>query len=340
MKNKFLPSAILFLMLLVFGYVLSSPSIRRAEHSVCELSEWTLAVGAKETSHVSLPLTLKNLAPRTAVTLTTSVHPEAGSQIYLKTVYAPVRVYADGELIFSYGQDGTYPAILSDPPTKIEILPLTQTGRPLTLRLEFLSPSQRDSMTVYPVLSGSADAILEQLFSNMGFSLLFSIVLIALGILLSLTAVVLARVEKTGKALLLLGIFSFLVGIWIFGECNLTALFIDNPSLLYLTAFLGLFTLAVPMLKFGLTILRSSICRKLLRYMDTALEVSICAAILLQLMGTMPFARSMYLFHTLIPAALCIFAGCILWEAFRCKNPLAVQFLFPVTLLSLFPFWR
>lgn len=326
----------ILLIILLFTYVLLYPSAGRTEPSVLELTEWVMEPGTEKTSHVSFPLTLKNLPPRTAVAFTTDVYVDTGSHIYLKTVYSPVRVYADGELIYSYGQEGSYPACLLDPPTKVGLLSLPQAGRPVTLRLEFLSPSQRSSMTVYPVLLGTSDAILGQLFSDMGFSLFFSIVLIALGILLSLTAIVLDRLAKTGTAPFLLGSFSFLVGIWMFGECNLTALFIHHPSLLYLAAFLGLFTLAIPMLKFGTVILRTSSCRKLLKYMHTVLECSVCGAILLQLAGIMALSRSMYLFHILIPAALCVFAGCILWEAFRHKNSLAIRFLLPITLLSIF----
>lgn len=336
MKHNFLPKGIIFLILLLFGSILLYPNAHRKDDSVHTLTEWTMDTDREKNTPITFPLTLNGLDPRTPVTFTASVSPKTGSYIYLKTVYSPVRVYADEELIFSYGQDGTYPAFLLDPPTKVELLPLPQSREPLTLKMEFLSPTQRSSMTVYPVLLGTSDAILEQLFSNMGFSLLFSIVLVALGILLSLTAIVLAQFDKAGTTLHLLGAFSFLVGIWIFGECNLTGLFIDNPSFLYLTAFLGLFTLSIPLLKFGNVIFTSSACKKLLRLMYTILELSVCTAVLLQLMGIMSLSRIMYLFHLLIPLALCIFAGCVLWETFHHKDPFISQFLFPVFLLAVF----
>lgn len=336
MRNKLLPAGIVFLSLLLLGYTLFNSSAQGTDSSVRELTEWTLDDGTGNASCVTLPLTLKGLAPRTPVSFTASVYPEAGSHIYLKTVYSPVRVYADGKLIFSYGQDGTLPAFLQDPPTRVELLPLEQNTRSVTLRLEFLSPSQRSSLTVYPVLLGTSDAILEKLFHSMGFTLLFSIVLIALGILLFLTSVILTRFDQAGIALFRLGFFSFLVGVWIFGECNLTGLFIDNPALLYLMAFLGLFTLAVPLLRFGCVILPSPGCQRILKCLSAVLELSVCAAVLLQLTGTTALSRSMYLFHLLIPSALCAFAGCIFREAFRRKERFAWQLLFPITLLAVF----
>lgn len=61
---------------------------------------------------MSLPVSMDCPDSRTPVTLTVQVKPQRGDYLYLKTVYAPLQVYADGERIFQYGQDGSYPAFL------------------------------------------------------------------------------------------------------------------------------------------------------------------------------------------------------------------------------------
>lgn len=98
--------------------------------------------------------------------------------------------------------------------------------------------------------------ILSRLFSEMGFSLFFSVALLILGLILTLISLVLTRFEKSGIAFFWLGLFSLCTGGWMFVECNLTGLLIGSPPFLYLLAFLGLFTLAIPLLRFGLTMLQ------------------------------------------------------------------------------------
>lgn len=65
-----------------------------------------------EGKDLSLPVSMDCPDSRTPVTLTVQVKPQRGDYLYLKTVYAPLQVYADGERIFQYGQDGSYPAFL------------------------------------------------------------------------------------------------------------------------------------------------------------------------------------------------------------------------------------
>lgn len=286
---------------------------------------------------VSLPLTLGRLSPRSALALTAEVRPADGDYLYLKTVYAPLRVYANGQLIFEYGQPGSYPDFLIDPPTKTALVPLPDTAGPVTLRMEYLSPAQRSSITLHPVMLGTSGAIFMELIGQMGFSLFFSIVLLALGLLLFLIALVLTRFETTGSAFFWLGLFCICVGSWVFGECNLTGVLIDAPVFLYLLTFLGLFTLAIPILKFGRTVLglrRES--RRLLDWTALTLEVCTGAAIFLQLSGAAAFSKTMYLFHIIVPLSLCVFAAVLLRENAWYQNRMARRFLVPTAALAIF----
>ena len=332
MKHKLrfaAPAACLVgLILLLFTAAVRFPALR--PDGVQSVTQWQL-----DGRTVSLPLTLGHLAPRTPLTLSAQAQP--GEYLYLKTVYAPLRVYANETLVFEYGQPGTYPGFLLDPPTKTALVPLPGAEAPITLRMEYLSPSQRSSCTLHPVLLGSSGAILRELVGQMGFSLFFSFTLLALGLLLFLIALVLTRFETAGAAFFWLGLFCVCVGSWVFGECNLTGVLIDAPVILYLLAFLGLFTLAVPMLKLGCMVLNLRWeSRRLLHGMILALEFCIGAAIVLQLSGIAAFCKTMYLFHVLVPLSLCVFAAVLLRENARYQNRMARRFLMPTAALAVF----
>lgn len=313
-------------------FVFASQPAGQASPGAESISEWQM-----EGEPVVLPLTTGRLSPRTPLTLMAEIRPEDGDYLYFKTVYAPLRVYANGTLIFEYGQPGSYPAFLIDPPTKTALVPLPDTEGPVVLRMEYLSPAQRSSLALHPVLLGSSGAILRELVGQMGFSLFFAFVLLALGLLLFLIALVLTRFEATGAAFLWLGLFCVCVGCWVLGECNLTGVLMDAPVFLYLLAFLGLFTLAIPMLKFGCIVLRlRRESRRLLNGMALTLEACTGAAILLQLFGIAAFSKTMYLFHVIVPLALCVFAMVLLRESVWYQNRMAQRFLVPTGALAVF----
>ena len=272
---------------------------------------------------------------RTPLTLTVRICPKPGDYLYLKTVYTPVRLYADGKLIFAYGQDGDFPAFLLDPPTKTALVPLPETGHEVTLTLEYLSPSQRDAAALHPLLLGSPDQIVAGLFSEMGFSLFFSVFLLALGLIMVLVSLIFLRFGSSGTAFFWLGLFSLCTGAWSFGECNLTGLLVGNAPILYLMAFLGLFTFAIPLLRFILVVLRPH-AGPFLEALCAFMVLCVCGAAALQLFGVVSLSRSMYLFHVLTPACLCILAGTALWESIRFQNRMARRLLWPMAVLALF----
>lgn len=272
---------------------------------------------------------------RTPLTLTVRICPKPGDYLYLKTVYTPVRLYADGKLIFAYGQDGDFPAFLLDPPTKTALVPLPETGHEVTLTLEYLSPSQRDAAALHPLLLGSPDQIVAGLFSEMGFSLFFSVFLLALGLIMVLVSMIFLRFGSSGTAFFWLGLFSLCTGAWSFGECNLTGLLVGNAPLLYLMAFLGLFTFAIPLLRFILVVLRPH-AGPFLEALCAFMVLCVCGVAALQLFGVVSLSRSMYLFHVLTPACLCILAGTALWESIRFQNRMARRLLWPMAVLVLF----
>ncbi len=315
--------------LLLGGVFLFRPE-RNTHDGVETVSDWRM-----DGAEIRLPETFSCPSLRTPLTLTARICPEPGDYLYLKTVYTPVRLYADGQLIFAYGQDGDYPAFLLDPPTKTALVPLPETGHEVALTLEYLSPSQRDAAALHPLLLGSPAQIVAGLFSKMGFSLFFSVFLLALGLIMALVSLIFLRFGSSGTAFFWLGLFSLCTGAWSFGECNLTGLLVGNAPLLYLMAFLGLFTFAIPLLRFILVVLRPH-AGPFLEALCAFMVLCVCGAAALQLFGVVSLSRSMYLFHVLTPACLCILAGTALWESIRFQNRMARRLLWPMAVLALF----
>ena len=304
------------------------------ERAAVQLVQAEADIGGKM-HHIVLPHSFENLTARQPVTLYMDVLPDEGEFLYVKSVYAPLRIYVGDELLYEYGQPGSYPSYLQDPATAVALVRLPQIGGIIHLRLEYLAPSARSTLTVHPLLLGTQTAIYRRLFRELGFSFVFSVMLIFGGLFMLLMALVILGYERRGTAFVWLGLFALAVGCWTFGECNLTGLLIHNPTFLYLLAFSGLFILAVPLLLFGMTIIRFH-DRSALEAMAGIDAAAACCALLLQLTGTVALSKSMYLFHILVPLTLCMFSGHILYESIRYRSSTARRSLLPMAVLALF----
>lgn len=302
--------------------------------SATKISEFSVSIGGA-TEEVALPFRFQNLSARTPVTLNSTFRAENGDSIYLKSVYAPLKVYLDDNLIYEYGQEGTYPKFMQDPATVVKILHLPNTKESVNLRMEFLSPLSRDVLTVHPVLLGSEAAIIRGLFNTMGFSFVFSIIQIFMGLFLIFIAVFVTSFEKKGVSFLWLGLFALATGGWAFGESNLTALFFHNYTFLYLLAFLGLFSCPIPLIYFGLSIVKFN-NKKPLEILALLLSLTCAFVMFLQLLGVVSLSKSMYLFHFLVPFSLSFLAAYLLYEAIKFKNKYATRLYFSVIAIPIF----
>lgn len=293
---------------------------------------WEAPDGAQA---VTLPRSFQPLPPRTPVTLTTEFTPQSGDFLYLKSVYAPLKVYANDALIYEYGQPGSYPAFLQDPATGVAMVPLPDTSRSITLRMEYLSPVSRNVLTIHPAMLGSESAILNNLVLTLGAPFGFSLIQMFMGVLLLLVALCVAFFERKGFAFLWLGLFSFLSGLWAFGECNLSGLILPNPTLLYLFAFFGLFLMPIPLFYFGLAVVDFHDRRPLLSIAYAMTGVA-AVSLLLQLLGLVALSKTMYLFQILLMVSLVLFAAIILYEGVRYKNQAAKRFFLPIFAIAMF----
>lgn len=298
------------------------------------ISQVSYEMGTGERGELSLPHSFTGLAPRTAVTLTARVEAGPGESLFVKSVFAPLRLYVNGELLYEYGQPGSYPAYMNDPPAGYALVALPEAGGSLSLRVEYASLTQRDSLVLSTFYIGEHAALLNLLLSMNGFSFLFSLILIFIGLTMTLIALSFVRRVPSGASFLWLGLFSLSAGIWVLGECEFTSRLLPYPALLYNMAYLGLFCMTIPFLRFGLVVLnpRSKLPVRLMLWVH---YVSLTAAIALQLTGLVDFTKSLFWFHVIAPLGFINFAVCLVWEGLRNRNPAAKRFAPAALLLAL-----
>lgn len=320
--------------LLIMGTVGFSTQVSNATQTVQHLTtvETQTDEGEKE---VTLPISFKSLSARTPVIITTNFTPKSEDFLYIKSVYAPLTVYANDKVIYEYGQKGSYPAFLKDPPTGVAIVPLPDISQSVTLRMEYLSPVSRNILTVHPVMLGSTSAILNNLVTTLGVPFGFSVIQMFIGVLLILVALVVIFFERKGLAFLWLGLFAFLSGLWAFGECNLSGIFIHNPTLLYLFAFCGMFLMPIPLFYFGMAVVDFHDKRPLKHTANIMTGVAVIS-LLLQLLGLVALYKIMYLFQVLLMLSLIMLTVSILYEGVHYKNKAAMRFFLPTASIALF----
>lgn len=176
-----------------------------------------------QTASVSLPHTFSGLAARTQVTVTADVVPQEGDYLYVKSVYAPLKVYADGQLIYEYGQAGTYPSFMTDPATGVKMVRLPQTED--AVHLSFcLSRAGRQPVLHFPASLRGIWLFISLCGASPFQRIFFS------GFFMLLISLFITFFEPKGISFLWLGLFSLAAGFWTFGECNLTVLFIRSSA--------------------------------------------------------------------------------------------------------------
>lgn len=334
-KSKYIfPLLIGILVLTLFISVGELPSHRFDTNTVTTLSQFTLVMG-EVSEVVELPIHLDNLAPNTPLSLTTTIDSTKGTTLYFKSIYSPFKVFLDETLIYAYGQDGTFPEFLIDPPTKVCFLSIDSTNPLAELRFEFFSPTQRDTFSFYPALLGTTSPLGKVLVAEMGTSVVLAAFLLVLGIMLIFVTIVCIRLTKSGIAFFWLALFTFSSSFWIIGESNLTALLWNQPYVLYVTAFCGMFYIAIPLIHLSIAALDFHNPKPLYR-LSYFLQAVFIVILVLQLSGTVAFSKTMYIFHMLNPLCFLIVIFLIVKEAFHYQNKLARQFLIPISLLFIF----
>ncbi len=296
------------------------------------LTEFTYEIENGESGVAELPYDFKNLEPNTKISVYMKIEAGKYESLLVKTVYSGLKLYADDILIYECGQPDSYPDWLLDPPTLLGIVSLPQDAT--NLRFEYISPSQRDTMSVHTLMAGSDGSLLSWLFNKNAVVLIFSIILLFVGLAVLIITIGVWHGEKPGGAFFYLGIFALVAGCWGFGECNATAFIVPYPILLYLMSMLGLFMIIIPLLRFALVVLTPH-RPQILQVASAFMLVLVIVALGLQLLGIVSFSKVLYIFQILEILGLLLFFGTAIWEYFHYHNQTAKKFTLPSLILLL-----
>lgn len=290
------------------------------------VEEWSLTT-PKSSFTISLPETINTEESRTPVTLEASISSQAGTYLYFKSVYAPIKVYING--VLSYEKEEDVSSIFLDPPTIVAMIELPSTTEDtIDLRFEFLSPTQRNSLSLSPALVGTSHDIYSYLFETMGIAILFGGLLVTLEVFLILIGILVIRIPNASAPFFWLCLFAINISAWVVCECNLTSLFLENPSMLYVISYIALFILMYPLIQFALTCfhLRHKMPLQILSYVIVFFT---CTAIFLQLTSIMDFSRLLYISQGLNLFTLCFLSISLFIDYYYYKNKEVKKYLLP-----------
>ena len=287
------------------------------------------------TRKLALPAVLDDLPHGSTVEISYTLPSRYGNRLFFGTVYAPLKIYVDDQLVYSYGDEETYPAFFLDPPTNYTSITLPVHGpdlEDLTVKMVYTSPQERHSLSIHSPMFGSDSEIFYYMLKRYGVSFILSVFFLFLGALLILVSLFFLQTPKASSAILLTAVMALSAGSWQFGENTLSVYLLRKPYLLYVMDFVGLFILVIPLYMMAILYLDMQKSR-LLRAVLYLMEISALAAFLLQATGTVSFHRSLYWFHVLLPAAICILTGRTLYEAIKKKNRNAGYYLVSLMVL-------
>lgn len=227
-----------------FGFNMYQKGLPEADY----IENVKMIIGNTE-KDIVLPYTLTDIKSETPVTIKTYIYLKKEDFISIKTAYTSATVYTDGIEIYKFGRKETYPSFMKDSATEVFLIESAVQGKMAELKIDFLSPKTRNSMTIYPPLIGSFKSIFYEMIMQYQSIFFLAVVEIGIGISLVVISFILNFFEKKiSRIFFWLGIFALTAGAWAFGESTLTALIVKNPTFLYLCGFIGLFTLAVPLI--------------------------------------------------------------------------------------------
>ena len=197
-------SLFVFLYIIYILVIVAMPyGVRSAEVQAKESVQITDAVLTYngESMPVTLPYSLKGLEIGTEVIVRMTVPDADFGYICVKSVYSPLNAKIEGVFDESYGQRGTYPDCMSDPPTFFKIIPVKEkiSGKTLELRYEY--PSAIQELYIYAPIYGSYMAIARKLGERTGIASIAGIFMMVLVNILYHYGIMQRVVAILGKAM-------------------------------------------------------------------------------------------------------------------------------------------
>lgn len=260
-----------------------------------------------QTKKMSLPRSIKPLSPRSQVVVDFTITGSPGDQLYLKSVYAPFKVYANNTLIYHYGEQSSRPSFMKDPACLIDAvgLPLSKNNEKMHIKIVYRSLKSRSNLALKACGVGTNKQIISYIKSHYGFSRGIAVVFLILGIYLVFFALFFFRDSVPVKRLFYSGLLIALAGIWLYCVNDLTIFLGHRYNIYYLLGFPCMFMLMCPITRF-VSVQLGDRKGKMIPAILGFNELSCLLAIILQLLGIVDYATSFYYFMIMESISLLI----------------------------------
>ena len=253
----------------------------------------TLQPGSFETiEDASTPIGIYN-----ELTLSLPTIPKSGSNLIFYIKHEKVKVYVGSELVYSLSPDDS--SFIKTTGTNWCIIPIYSEDAEETVRV-VLTPLYSSMAGTLPTFYfGSQFKIYEHLLAPNIVIYFICLLAVLCGLFFILFSLINITNPHIDNSLLMIGIFSILIGVWKFMDLNYTALIIKNPLIQSYTSYFCLLMTTIPFISF----LRKSFtdCDNFLWNIPCLANITVAAIIIvLQLTSVVDIRDNLWLIHTVM----------------------------------------
>ncbi|MBP3489724.1 MAG: GGDEF domain-containing protein [Roseburia sp.] len=238
--------------------------------------------------------------------------PEGSSTLMFYTIHQSVEVSIDGELIYSVHPDEDN-LFGKTPGNNWNSIPIYGTDRGKEFRI-VLIPAYESSVDIVPQFYlGSGLSIWIHLISRNIFAFFLSLITICIGIIFLLFTLSTYRNAEVNKSLLLMGLFSFNIGLWKLADLDSTALIFPYSIPLSYVPFITLLLVVIPFVLY----VKELFSRKesILWYLPCFASIAvIVVSTVLQIADVADFRQLLWLNHAVMCLLVVLVPGMIVHE--------------------------
>ncbi len=170
----------------------------------------------------------------------------AGACLSFLSTHQEVFVWADGELVFSRTASQTIWGHTTG--FAWEYIELPAEAREVKVTITACYPDVRDSSITF--YHGFASVLIKNVFQQEGFTMVISFLNVCLGIILMCYGMLMRKRTNVGTAMIYLGIFTVLVGVWSISDSGITAILMNNRADNSFVSYVSLALVGMPFVMF------------------------------------------------------------------------------------------
>jgi signal transduction histidine kinase len=326
----------LVLTLILLGQVLSAKyNVVYYFSDVLEVDNFEYQVNGQSQGAIDLPATITDLQPNDEVTLTTTIEARQMNNILLRTYNARLRLYVNDSVYYTTGDVNTYPTFQKEPGIAVNSVGLPRTPEVLRLRFEYTVSDIATSLRVPAFYQGDPAMIANYVGNLYLLPFILAIVLLVLGIVLPILGLTFYRRAAPAISLFWLGLALLACGSWSFFSNELTLFLFSQYSVCYNLSYISLFIMPVPLVRFGIMIMRP--------YRSVVLEVIFwimalffVGTVVSQLTGFVCFGTIGYWFLMIAPLIITVYLAVLLFARYNKLTQLSSMYIFSNVMLLVF----